>query len=222
MKYRASYGTGFRAPSLFEIEYNRGPFAYPPAAGVALSPEESKGYDLGFDFNAKNGLHFEATLFNQHITDEVFFDLATFSGYLQSQGESESKGLELGLTVPIGKRLEFLANLTTNDTTDTTNQQRLRRPKRFGNFGIQYTAGDQLHFLVNARFARDAIDIDTLTFSPVPLPDYAVLDASVSYSFSKTFDVYGRIENLADESYVEAVGFNTAGRSGHVGVRVRF
>ncbi len=75
---------------------------------------------------------------------------------------------------------------------------------------------------MNARFARDAIDIDTLTFSPVPLPDYAVIDASVNYSFSRTFDVYGRIENLADETYVEAVGFNTAGRAGHVGVRVRF
>ncbi len=222
VKYRASYGTGFRAPSLFEIEYNRGPFSFPPAAGLVLSPEESNGYDLGFDFDAKTGLHFEATLFDQHITDEVFFDLATFSGYLQSQGESESKGLELGLTVPIGKRFEFLANLTTNDTADTTNRQRLRRPKRFGNFGIQYTSSNQLHFLVNARFARDAIDIDTLAFNPVPLPDYAVIDASMNYSFSRTFDVYGRIENLAGESYVEAVGFNTAGRAGHVGVRVRF
>ena len=222
LKYRASYGTGFRAPSLYEIEYNRGPFSFPPAAGLALSPEQSKGYDVGMDFDAGNGLHFEATLFKQDITDEVFFDLATFSGYLQSQGESESNGLELGLTVPIGKRLAFLANLTTNDTADTTNQQRLRRPKRFGNFGIQYTSGDQLHFLVNARFARDAIDIDTLTFNPAPLPDYVVLDASFSYSFSKTFDLYGRIENVADESYVEAVGFNTAGRAGYVGVRVRF
>ncbi len=222
VKYRASYGTGFRAPSLFEIEYNRGPFSFPPAAGLVLSPEESKGYDLGFDFDAKNGLHFEATLFKQNITDEVFFDLTTFSGYLQSQGESESNGIELGLTVPIGKRLEFLANLTTNDTADTTNQQRLRRPKRYGNFGIQYTSSEELHFLVSARFARDAIDINTVTFTPAPLPDYTVLDASVSYSFSKAFEVYGRIENLADESYVEAVGFNTAGRAGYVGVRVRF
>jgi vitamin B12 transporter len=124
--------------------------------------------------------------------------------------------------VPIGKRLGFLANLTTNDTADTTNQQRLRRPKRFGNFGIQYTPGDQLRFLVNARFARDAIDIDTVTFSPTPLPDYTVLDASVNYSFSKMFDVYGRIENLTNESYVEAIGFNTAKRAGYVGMRVRF
>ena len=36
LKYRASYGTGFRAPSLSEISYNRGPFAFPPAASTTL------------------------------------------------------------------------------------------------------------------------------------------------------------------------------------------
>jgi vitamin B12 transporter len=223
LKYRASYGTGFRAPSLYEIAYNRGPFSYPPASGVVLAPEESKGFDLGLDFDAKNGLHFEATVFNQKITDEVYFDLATFSGYLQSQGESESKGLELGLTVPIGRKLEFLANVTSNDTADTTNAQRLRRPKLFGNFGFQYAAADKLHLLVNARFARDAMDIDPTNFvDHVPLPDYTVIDASASYTLSKTFELYGRVENAFDKSYVEALGFNTAGRAGYVGIRVHF
>ncbi len=217
MKYRASYGTGFRAPSLFEIEYDRGPFAFPPAAGLALSPEESKGYDLGIDIDTKSRLHFEATLFDQVITDEIFFDLDTFSGYLQSQGKSESKGLELGLSLPIGSRLELLANLTANDTVDTTNQQRLRRPKRYGNIGVQYHSEDRIRFLVNARFARDAIDVGN-----VALPDYTVLDASFGYSLSKVLEVFGRIENVTDQRYVEAIGFNTAGRAAYAGVRVRF
>ena len=49
LKYRASYGTGFRAPSLYEIAYNRGPSSYPPAAGFVLGPEASKGYDVGLE-----------------------------------------------------------------------------------------------------------------------------------------------------------------------------
>ena len=217
LKYRASYGTGFRAPSLFEIEYDRGPFSFPPAAGLALSPEESKGYDLGADFDTASGLHLEATLFKQRLRNEIFFDLATFSGYLQSNGESESKGLELGASVPIGQRLDLLANLTANDTADTSNQQRLRRPKRYGNVGIRYHSGDRTQLLLNARFARDAIDVGN-----VALPDYTVLDASVSHSFSKTLEAFGRIENLTDQHYVEAIGFNTAGRAAYAGVRVRF
>ncbi len=217
LKYRTSYGTGFRAPSLYETAYNRGPFAYPPAAGVALDPEVSKGYDVGMDFDTAQGLHLEATLFRQRIADEIFFDLDTYSGYLQSSGTSESRGLEVGVTKRLGPRFQLLANVTANDTADTTNQQRLRRPKRFGNFGVQYDAAGKLRFIVNARFARDAVDV-----GGVALPDYAVLDASVAYTISKTFEAFGRIENAADTKYVEAIGFNTPGRAGYAGVRIRF
>jgi vitamin B12 transporter len=217
LKYRASYGTGFRAPSLFEAAYNRGPYSYPPAAGVVLGPEESQGYDLGLDVDTRNGLHFEATLFDQRIADEIFFDLDTFSGYLQSAGRSESRGLELAAKKRLGQRFELLANLTANDAEDTANRQRLRRPKLFGNVGVQYEAGEKLRFLVNARFARDAIDV-----GGVALPNYNVLDASLAYTVSKTLEIFGRIENAADAAYVEAIGFNTAGRTGYAGVRVRF
>jgi vitamin B12 transporter len=217
LKYRASYGTGFRAPSLFESAYDRGPFSYPPAAGLTLRPEQSRGYDLGIDYDTGKGLHVEATLFVQRITDEVFFDLDTFSGYLQSAGTSESRGLELGASLPLTERLDLLGNLTLNDAEDTENLQRLRRPKRFGNVGVQYAAADKLHLLVNLRFARDAIDV-----GGIALPDYEVLDASLVYSLSKSVEVFGRIENAADAAYIEAVGFNTAGRAGYAGVRVRF
>jgi vitamin B12 transporter len=217
LKYRASYGTGFRAPSLFELAYDRGPFSYPPAAGLALAPEQSRGYDLGIDLDRASGLHVEATLFDQRITDEIFFDLDTYSGYLQSPGTSRSRGLELGATLPLRERFELLANLTANETEDTANQQRLRRPKRYGNIGLRYAAGDGLRFLVNARFARDAVDV-----GGIALPDYAVLDASFAYSLSKTLEVFARIENFTDADYVEAVGFNTAGRSAYAGLKVRF
>jgi vitamin B12 transporter len=217
LKYRASYGTGFRAPSLFESAYNHGPFSYPPAAGVALGPEESRGYDFGLDYDAANGLHFEATIFKQRITDEIYFDLDTFSGYLQSVGASESRGLELGVRKRVGQHFDLLANVTTNDTEDTANQQRLRRPKQFGNVGVRYDAGDKLRLVVNARFAHDAIDV-----GGVALPNYTVLDASLAYTMSKTLEVFGRIENATDAAYAEAIGFRTAGRAGYTGVRVRF
>ena len=43
---RAASGTGFSAPSLYEIAYNNGPFAYPPASGTALLEEESDGWEV--------------------------------------------------------------------------------------------------------------------------------------------------------------------------------
>jgi vitamin B12 transporter len=222
LKYRATYGTGFRAPSLYEISYNRDPFsAFPPARGLALAEEESEGFDVGVDFDTANPQHFEATYFDQEITDEIFFDLATFSGYLQSAGTSKSTGVELGLTAPIGERWQFLANWTNNDAENTTSQQRLRRPKNLANFGVTYaSASEAFRFSANYRLARDAVD--QVGATRIPLDDYEVLDASVSYAVNDTLELYARAQNLTDEEYIEVIGYNTAGREGYVGVRLRF
>jgi vitamin B12 transporter len=217
-KYRASVGTGFRAPSLYELAYNAGPFAFPPAAGLALAEETSRGFDLGLEYDAANGLHFELTYFDQDIEDEIFFDLASFAGYLQSTGKSKSKGVELAAVVPLGERWRLLANWTRNDAASSANEQRLRRPKNIGNIGLSYRgAGERFSFIAHYRLARDSIDI-----GGVALDDYAVLDLAGSYAFGGGLELFGRIENAADEVYQELVGHNTAGRAAYGGLRLNF
>jgi vitamin B12 transporter len=218
LKYRASVGTGFRAPSLFEIAYNAGPFSFPPAAGLALGEESSGGYDVGVEYDATGGLHLEATYFDQDVEDEIFFDLVGFSGYLQSVGTSESKGVELGMTAPVGERWQILANWTHNHTSETDDARRLRCPKTLGNLGLSYTSPDDaLRLIVNYRVSRDAIDI-----GGAPLDDYGVLDVSLAYSVSDAIELHARVQNAADEAYEEVAGYNTAGRSVYAGVRLRF
>jgi vitamin B12 transporter len=219
LKYRASYGTGFRAPSLYEISYNASPFAFPPAAGLRLSEETSKGYDLGVEYDTKLGLHVEMTYFDQDIHDEIYFDSVGFSGYLQRAGASSaSKGFEVAAEVPLGAGLRLLANWTDNDAKDLTGEPRLRRPKDLANIGLKYQARSQrLELMANYRLARDAVDV-----GGARLEDYDVVDVSASYSLSDRFEIYGRIENATGESYQEVAGYNTAGRSIYGGVRVHF
>jgi len=220
VKYRASAGTGFRAPSLFEVSLNRNAVS-PPAAGVELEEETSRGYDVGVEYDGTNGLHLELTYFDQQIEDAIEFDLVFFSGYLQSAGVSTSKGVEIGARGSVGERWEVLVNWTSNDAEDAAGQQRLRRPKNLGNFGVQYrAANERLAFLANYRVARDAVD--TTFFSTVPLPDYEVLDLSVAFDASELLQIYGRVQNATDETYQEVVGYNAAGRSIYGGVRLRF
>jgi vitamin B12 transporter len=218
LKYRASFGTGFRAPSLYEIAYNSGPFAFPPAAALTLTEESSRGYDIGIEYNHGNGLHVEATYFDQRIEDELYFDLADFSGYLQSAGTSTSEGVEIGVRAPFGERFELLANWTDNKTRDAADQQRLRRPKYVGNVGLGFTApSEKLRVTANYRLAKDSIDI-----GGVALDDHAVLDVSLAYTLNATLELFARVENAADELYQEVDGFNTAGRSAYTGLRMRF
>ncbi|HUO68626.1 MAG TPA: TonB-dependent receptor, partial [Gammaproteobacteria bacterium] len=219
LKYRASYGTGFRAPSLYEISYNESPFASPPAAGLRLSEETSRGYDLGVEYDTKLGLHVEATYFDQDIHNEIYFDPVGFSGYLQSAGAgSASKGFEVAAEVPLGAGLRLLANWTSNDAKDLTGEPRLRRPKDLANIGLEYQARSQkLELMASYRLARDAVDV-----GGARLDDYDVVDLSASYSLNPRFELYGRIENATNEQYQEVAGYNTAGRSLYGGVRMHF
>jgi vitamin B12 transporter len=95
---------------------------------------------------------------------------------------------------------------------------RLRCPENIANLGLGYTSpNDALRLIVNYRVSRDAIDI-----GGTPLDDYAVLDLSLAYSVSDAVELYARVQNAADETYQEIVGYNTAGRSAYAGVRLRF
>ena len=82
------------------------------------------------------------------------------------------------------------------------------------------SANERLNFLASYRLSRDAMD--TTFAGTVPLPDYEVLDLSVTYSASGLLQIYGRVQNATDETYQEVVGYNTAERSIYGGVRLRF
>src|SRR5690606_5456054 len=157
---RASYGTGFRPPSLYEIAYNRGPFAFPPASSVTLKEEQSKGFDIGLEYVSAGGLRLDVTYFNQDIEDEIYFDPSDFSGYLQSTGRSTSKGVEAGVEVPLSGQWALSGNWTYNEARNTTNEQRLRRPRNLGNVGVSFRSADaRFRLLANYRLSMDSIDI---------------------------------------------------------------
>lgn len=222
IKYRASAGSGFRPPSLFELAYNSGPFAFPPASGVTLAEESTSGYEVGVEFESAEGVYLELTYFDQKIEDEIFFDLSGFSGYLQSLGTGESRGLEFAFDIPINRQWNLLGNVTHNRTENTAGQQRIRRPKNLGNLGIQFRSGnDRLRLLANYRLSRDSVD-ELFGLGRIALDNYEVLDVSGSYSFNESLEVFARLENAMDEDYQEVSGFNTPGRAGYAGIKFRF
>ena len=129
-----------------------------------------------------------------------------------------SKGVEVAADMPLGERWSLLANWTHNDAEDSTNEQRLRRPKNLGNLGLWFRGADErFSFMANYRLSKDSIDI-----GGVALDDYEVLDLSGNYAFGGGFELFGRVENATDEDYQEILGHNTAGRSAYLGARMQF
>ena len=218
LKLKASYGTGFRAPSLFEISYNSGPFAFPPATNAPLSEETSAGFDIGFTWATDDGRYVELNWFDQEVDDLITFDMVGFSGYIQDRGKSTSEGVELIGRLPVSDSITLSGNYTWNDAETPSGEQRLRRPKHLANLSLTYMGmDDRLRMGANLRNSRDSVDI-----GQVPLDDYTVVDLNASYRVMSGLDLYLRAENVFDEEYKEVITYNTAGAAIYGGVRYEF
>jgi vitamin B12 transporter len=218
LKLKSSYGTGFRAPSLYEISYNNSFFAFPPASEATLKEEKSQGFDLGVEYYADSGLHLEAVYFDQTVEDEIYFDSAGFSGYLQGSGDTDSRGVELVGELPLGASWYLSGNYTYNDTENSGGSTRFRRPEHLANLALRYQhAGGKLSAQLNLRGAYDAVDTDGSS-----IDDYEVLNLSAHYILSDGLQLFGRVENLLDEDYQEVPSYNSSGVAGYAGVRYSF
>ncbi|MFT6899739.1 MAG: vitamin B12 transporter [Paraglaciecola sp.] len=215
LKLRGAYGTGFRAPSLYEIEYNRGPYSYAPAADLTLKEESTQGYEVALAYTLSSGSRFEAIYFNQQIDDSLYFDLATFSGYLQDDGQSRSEGVELIADIALSEHTGITANYTYNETQDTAGQQRILRPRNMANLGVYYHI-DAFKLSAHIRAVHDFIDVDT------KLDDYEVFDFTARYTLNEALSVSARIENAFDTQYQDVATYNTSGAAGYLGVKYQF
>ncbi len=219
IKLRGAYGTGFRAPSLYEIAYNNGPWGN----GVDLDAEESEGYDLGLSWYGDSGLYLEAVYFDQRVDQQIYFDLVTYSGYLQGRGESVSSGIELIADWPVLESLSLSGNYTYNDAETSEGDVRPRRPEHTANLGLSWRGlswrglDDRLSLGINARLVRDATDIDG-----EPLDDYEVLDLHARFILARGLELYSRVENALDKDYVEVRNYNTSGAAAYAGLRYTF
>lgn len=213
LKFKTALGTGFRAPSPFEIAYNTGPFAFPPASGIALQQEESEGWEIGLEYFTDT-VRLEAVYFDQDVENAIFFDLAAFSGYLQDVGHSNSRGIELSGEIPITDSLSVTGNYTHNKTERPDGTQRLRRPENLFNLGFLYTGPNgKLNLNGFYRSQADAIDSGNMA-----IEDFGVFDLTASYQLTENFRIYGRLENAFDEDYQEIIDFNSAGAAAYIGV----
>ena len=219
LKFRASWGTGFRAPSLSEIFYNRRDDVFAPAADVILQEETSEGFDVGVEFYGDNGLTLQLGYFDQQVENEIYFDLDTYSGYLQGQGISHSKGGELAFEVPVTHSLSLQGNYTYNDTLTGDDERRARRPRHLANLTLQsHWLNDQLKVLLNIRHSADSLS----TAQDVKLDDYSVVDISTQYQPLKVLTLFARMINATDRQYQEVNNYNTAGRAVYAGIKYSF
>ncbi len=220
-KIKATYGTGFKAPSLF--------YLYDPAYGNPnLSPEKSKGWDAGieqylFGYRVTAGL----TYFQNTFTDRFGFD-NNFKTI--NVNKSKTKGFEFYINTKLSNALILNANYTITESEDLSpgsadeNLPLLRRPKHKAVISIDYNFTESFNAAVDAIFVgkREDKDFSTYPATRITLDSYTLLNASATYKVTGFLQIYGRLINILDSNYEEVYGYGTAKRSGYVGVKIGF
>ncbi|MFV0369592.1 MAG: TonB-dependent receptor plug domain-containing protein [Hyphomicrobiaceae bacterium] len=212
-KFRASYGTAFRAPSLYEL--------YSPLYGTPdLDPEESDGWDAGIDQGFLGGkVKLSATYFRLDTENLITFVFSPTpcDCYVQTPGVTERQGVELTAGFQLMPNLFFGVNYTYTDTEEPDGTRLIRVPKHALTLTGEYRPIDRLSLLVSANIVDDTLDN-----GDIALDDYVLLNAKVSYDLNKNVSAYIRGENLLDQEYQTVIGYGTSDLAVYGGLRIRF
>ena len=230
---RASFGQGFKAPSLFQLYSNFG--------NAGLMPEEADGWDTGVEQHLFGGaVIVSATYFDRDTTNQIDFASCTGTetlasnplcfrngvrrfGYYANIARATASGVELAAQGTFGA-LQLDANYTLTDTTNESpganrGRELARRPQDMANLSATYVWPIGLSTTVAARYAGESFDNAS---NSARLDAYTLVDLRASYPVNDTVEIYGRIENVGDEVYETTRTYGVAGRGTFVGVRARF
>lgn len=230
---RASFGEGFKAPTLFQLHSDFG--------NSALAPEAATAWDAGVERHfLDDRLVVQAAYFNRKTTDQIEFvscaasstlPLCTGpnglrrSGYYENIARTTAHGLEFQGSAQLTSSLEVSANYTwtiaENDSPSSPNRgKRLaRRPANQAYAETTWRPRDAITATVAVRYFGDSYD-DAANRN---LNKGAVVwDMRVSWAITPRVELYGRVENLTDTHYQTIRNYGQPGRTVYAGARTTF
>ncbi|MDF1589884.1 MAG: TonB-dependent receptor [Desulfobacterales bacterium] len=214
---KASYGTGFRAPSLFEL--------YSVYGNENLQEEKSKGWDVGVEQPlSDNKIKVGLTYFDTVFDDRIDYDFAT-STYNQLPGNTKTKGIEAFIKYAPASTLDLTIHYTYTDTEDPDGNQLVRRPYNKVYANMRYRFLNRGVFNLDYYWVDERREIDSakdVNGTPVEKLDaYSLVNLAVTYDLYQWLQLYGRIDNLFDAFYESAWSYATPGLSVYVGVKLK-
>jgi vitamin B12 transporter len=222
-KLRATYGTGFRTPTLNDLYFVN-------SDNPNLRPEKSRSFDAGIDQTLWKGrLVMSATYFWNRFQDLIAFQFSdpvcppsAIFGCAVNINEARTQGWELGLNAKLLSNLEVRAQYTMTMSRDLTTNLRLsRRPLDMASAGITYRPIEQVRVNADYRFVG-ARNNDVANTPSQKQGSYGVVDLSGSYDLTKNWQVFGRAENLFNQFYEEVLFFGAPIRSVFGGVKFTY
>jgi len=211
IKYRLSYGEGFRVPSILEtfIDFYNIDQGYMVKGNPNLKPEKSKGLTFNLDFSGNNRFRLNFlgyyNIFTNKISTEQQTNAAvsptTFS--YQNISEATFKGFEIFSDFILDNTSTIRLNLNLRESND---ENGMELPRTIPvSTGINYTQNIQryrLRLILNYSYNRRTKSVSS----------FEILDLRLNKKISKNFSLNIGIKNIGnftDSEYGPYIGRST-------------
>lgn len=225
LKLFASYGTGFKTPTLDQLFGQFG-------ANPDLAPEKSQSLQLGFEaYLFDQMLKIDTHYFDRTIDDLIVYNFQT--GYINRDRE-ETNGIEFTANWLVSNQLSLggyynylngeVITLDNSGNKQSSNNL-IRLPNHNVGFNASYKFSNGLLIKLDGEYAGERTD---LFFSPannyaeeeVSLDSYVIANLYTEYTiFDQSLTVYATVRNLFNTQFTEVYGYNTLGIHARGGVR---
>ena len=212
---RATYGEGFRAPTLSEGQ--------PPFGNPALRPETAENFDVGVEQSLLDGrVQASVTYFNRRSTDLIAFSFVTFQS--ENIGRVRTDGVEVALALRPTDRVDIQASYTLTDAINRSAGANLGkrlalRPESIASVTADWETPSGISVGASLVMVGDSFDNAS---NSAQIDGYALLGLRAAIEVIDGVELFGRVDNLFDASYEVVRGYGTYGRSAYAGVRGRF
>jgi vitamin B12 transporter len=226
--FKVSYGTAFRAPSLFD---RFGIDSYGYVGNPNLQPEQARGWEAGFttDVHAFGRPDFASvgvTYFNEQV-DQLITTVFSPVYTTVNIGSAHFQGVESELTLRPASWLNLTTTYTYTYSLDVDSGEVLpRRPLNAASFDatirpipkltiapeLIYTGAFQDYLISDSGFSSS---------TTAPSGQGLVANLTITYDVTKQIQVYAHASNIFDSKFEPANGFVTPGPSVWAGVRVK-
>lgn len=216
VKLKASVGSGFKAPSLFQLHHEL-------YGNPELEPEKSESWEAGLEATAQSGekrFLFGLAFFANEFSNLIVSDPVTFRAI--NIGEAQSRGVEVSgeFTTPTS---EVAVNLTiTKPENETDGNPIVRRPEFKTGLTFRRDLGERARLSARLLHVGERRDYDYTAYPSrlIRLDRYSLISLAMSYRLTGQLTFRGRIENILNEDYEEVYGYATPSRSAYAGLKV--
>ena len=230
-RLRGSVGLGIKEP-LFIQSYSPSPSFF---GNPDLKPERSRGFDVAVEQRfARDRAAIDATYFANHFDDLISlgpFDPVTFAARYENIGETRASGVELAArarvngALTVGGAYTFLDSKVIRSISSSPifapGRSLYRRPRHSGSVQASFTR-DRVSAALGGVFLGSRVDTDFNFPSISSNTGYAIWNASGEVRMAGRTAAFMTFENLADNDYMEPLGYRALGRTIRVGIRTAF